>query len=118
MALSKEERDKINLENLAKAHASGTGGRPKGRKNDFTNLKQTFLDTFQRLEGEDKTDLYSWARKNRKDFYRLVAKMLPKTVEGNITVNNLADELLELLGEIDPSVRERFLTRLTEKGIL
>lgn len=56
-------------------------GRKKGSKNKFTTLKQSFLDAFQDIGGTD--TLSRWARKekNKVEFYKLAAKMLPKDIE-------------------------------------
>lgn len=74
---------------------SGPGpGREKGSKNKFTNLKQAFLDVYDKIEKRSKKDeriksLYEWATKNDRNqgtFYQLISKMLPSNVgiEGNI----------------------------------
>ena len=62
-----------NLTNIGK-------GRKRGVKNRFTTLKQAFLDTFQEIGGEK--GLSEWANKtkNRRDFYRMLSKMLPSDV--------------------------------------
>ena len=58
------------------------GGREKGTPNRFTALKDAFLDAFESNELKGTEGLIAWAKKeeNRKDFYMLVAKMLPKNV--------------------------------------
>lgn len=77
----------------------GNSGRPKGTKNKFTNLKQMYLDTFEKIEVEGgkknntvKT-LYTWATRNDKNqgmFYQMISKMLPSSLDvdlrGNITL--------------------------------
>ncbi|GAG01638.1 unnamed protein product [marine sediment metagenome] len=63
-------------------------GRAKGSKNKFTNLKQAFLDTYEKIEeeagkGTDVKSLYEWATKNNRNqgtFYQLISKMLPSNV--------------------------------------
>ena len=63
-------------------------GREKGSKNKFTNLKQAFLDTYDKIEKESKKDdkiksLFKWATKNDRNqgvFYQLISKMLPSNV--------------------------------------
>jgi hypothetical protein len=53
-------------------------GRPKGMKNKFTSLKDSFLKVFQGLGGT--AELLRWAQLNRKNqalFYSWLVKMLP-----------------------------------------
>lgn len=69
-------------------------GRAKGSKNKFTNLKQAFLDTYEKIESEAKNNnntksLYEWATKSDRNqgiFYQMISKMLPSNVgiEGSI----------------------------------
>jgi len=46
-------------------------GRPKGAKNKFTNLKNSFLEVYQTIGGAN--GLSEWAEDNRKDFYSMIA---------------------------------------------
>lgn len=65
-------------------------GRPKGSKNRFTALRDSFLQAFEELGGY--RGLVEWAAKNAKtqgDFYRLVAKMLPANVTFETDGNNI-----------------------------
>jgi len=63
----------------------GGPGRPKGAKGKFTTLKAAFLEAFQDIETSHEP-LVKWAKKkeNKGDFYQMVARMLPKTIEGNL----------------------------------
>ncbi len=61
----------------------GNPGRPKGAKNKFTSLKDSFLNVFQQMGGDEA--LLSWAQKNPGDFYGMVKTMLPKTVDSNLS---------------------------------
>jgi len=63
----------------------GGPGRPKGATGKFTNLKDAFMDVFQSIEAS-REPLRKWAKKkeNKGDFYKMIAKMLPKTIEGNL----------------------------------
>jgi len=70
-----QERGRVeNLSNMGK-------GRKRGVKNRFTTLKQVFLNSFQEIGGEK--GLSQWARKprNRRDFYKMLSKMLPRDIE-------------------------------------
>lgn len=60
----------------------GRAGRPKGCKNKFTTLKDSFLNVFQQMGGEEA--LLSWAQKNPGDFFGMIKTMLPKSVEAKV----------------------------------
>lgn len=81
-------------------------GRPKGSKNKFTDLKQAYLDVFEKIEVEGKKKnnqvktLYMWATKNDKNqgiFYQMISKMLPSSLDvdhrGHIALT-LSDKFL------------------------
>lgn len=74
--------------NLAKVKKPG---RPKGSKNKFTTLKQSFLDAFVGIGGAG--ELQKWAKDNQKDFYNMVSKLLPKEIAGDIDVTVHAPDL-------------------------
>lgn len=67
-----------SIQNLRRG---GSPGRPKGSRNRFTNLKDAFLEAFEQTGGVEA--LVEWARrdKNKRDFYRLVASMLPRNID-------------------------------------
>ena len=79
-----------------------TGGRQKGSTNKFTDLKQSFLDAFEKIEVESKKDekiksLYELATKNDRNqmtFYQIISKMLPSnvTLGGAMNVTYLVSE--------------------------
>ena len=56
-------------------------GRPKGTMNKFTTLKDAFLKAFEQLGGIDELVKWSGKESNKKHFYSMIAKMLPKTVD-------------------------------------
>ena len=84
-------------------------GRPKGSENKFTNLKQSFLDVFEKIEKESEKNsevksLYKLAIKNDKNqmtFYQIISKMLPSnvTVDGEMKLMYLISE--KVLPEIN-----------------
>ena len=96
------------------AHKKGNpktenSGRKLGTPNKFTGtVKDAVLETFQALGGvQDMTD---WAKDNRTDFYRIIAKLLPKTVDANISgsmdLKQLTDEeCLERVKEIQARLK-------------
>jgi len=80
----------------------GNTGRQKGTPNKFTNLKQAFLDVFERIEKEsEKNDsvksFYEWVLKNDRNrgmFYQLISKMLPAnlTLDGDMKLTYIVSE--------------------------
>lgn len=57
----------------------GNPGRPKGAKNKFTCLKDSFIAAFEQLGGT--AGLAEWARENQAQFYQMLSKMLPNKQE-------------------------------------
>ena len=53
--------------------------RPKGSLNKYSTIKLAFLEAFEEIGGT-KT-LTKWAETNKKDFYSMVARLLPKNIE-------------------------------------
>ena len=85
----------------------GESGNPEGRlpgsKNKFTDLKQAYLDIFEKIEkeapGKDSAinSFFEWVTKNDKNqgmFYQMLSKMLPSnvTVDGDLNVTFQASE--------------------------
>ena len=65
------------------------------QKNKFTTLKNAFIETFEELGGVD--NLVEWARANQTEFYRMVARLMPKEVEAKISSEfTLVDALMEV----------------------
>ena len=73
-------------------------GRPKGSLNKFTNLKNAFLEAFERTGGTGTLTEWGKEPKNRGDFYRLLAELLPREVDASVTTSG--DSFLEALKEI------------------
>ena len=66
-------------------------GRPKGSKNKFTSLKQSFLDAFEQTGGTE--GLKKWIqenKRNRANFYQMVTRLFPQEVAhtGEIKTND------------------------------
>ena len=73
-----------------KGLSGNPNGRPKGSKDKFTELKDSFLEAFDKLGGVK--GLVEWAEKsnnNKGQFYQMITKLLPKSVnietQGDIT---------------------------------
>ena len=67
------------LENLEGAKRTG---RPKGSRNKFTTLQDSFFRVYEYIGGDKK--LAEFAKKNPKEFYQMVSKMLPRNIKGEI----------------------------------
>ena len=86
------EKKPVDNRKSAGKFKKGESGNPKGRikgsKNKTpTDVKQAFLDTFDELGGvKGMSDHFTIAR-NRTQFYTLLAKLLPKTIEATLDVN-------------------------------
>ena len=78
-------------------YQKGQSGNPKGKKkgttNKFTDLKQAYLDVFEKIEkkGEGKDTIvktfFEWATKNDRNqgmFYQMLSKMLPTNIDADI----------------------------------
>jgi len=73
------------------------GGRKKGTPNKFTTLKQAFINAFNsKAMGGEKgmTDVFSANSFTKREFYKLISKMLPSnvTVDGDLNVTFQSSE--------------------------
>ena len=57
-------------------------GRPPGSKNKFTTLKEAFREAFDKLQTEDKVNLFEWGKANPDKFYTLISKLFPVELVG------------------------------------
>ncbi len=68
-----------------KGESGNPEGRPTGSKNEFTTLKDAFLDAFKELGGSQA--LIDWAKKgerNKAMFFQMITKMLPTNMTGDM----------------------------------
>lgn len=66
--------------------AKGEGGRPKGAKNKLTiTVRETVLNVFNKLQGDQKHNLEAFAKENPKEFYQIAAKLIPSEITGTTT---------------------------------
>ena len=77
------KNSKRTVKRLFKKGQSGNPkGRPKGSKDKFTDLKNSFLEAFEKLGGVDA--LVEWAKKNantKAQFYAMITKLFPRTID-------------------------------------
>ena len=61
-----------------KSFEIGNNGRPVGSVNKVNRLiKDVFSEVFNELQTDPETSLETWARKNQRDFYNIVTKLIP-----------------------------------------
>ena len=61
-------------------------GRPKGVPNKITqSVKEAVKEAFDELQGVPGASLKDWATANPSDFYRIAAKLIPNTVEAEVS---------------------------------
>ena len=91
----KPENNRNSIGRFVEGSSGNPNGRPVGSKNKFTTLKNAFIETFEELGGVD--NLVEWARANQTEFYRMVARLMPKEVETKISSEfTLVDALMEV----------------------
>jgi hypothetical protein len=68
-------------------------GRPKGSKDKFTSLKESFLEAFKELGGTKA--LVDWAakEKNKGEFYKMITKLLPREIKAEVSPKRSIKEL-------------------------
>ena len=59
----------------------------RGANKITKGVKDTFLQVFNDLQEDPKTDLTSFAKKYPRDFYNLATKLIPTEISGQITQN-------------------------------
>ncbi len=68
-----------------KPFKKGEGGRKPGVPNKFTTLKQSFLNVYQRLGGDDA--LLEYAESHKGTFYQMVTRLFPQEVAHSGQIN-------------------------------
>jgi len=92
--LSANNRNSIGR--FVQGSSGNPNGRPVGSKNKFTTLKAAFIDAFEEIGGVD--NLVEWARCNETEFYRMLARIMPKEIHADV---NAGFTLVECNREID-----------------
>jgi len=65
-----------------RAKRVGKGGRPKGSKNKFTNLKDSFLKAYESEDGfGGDEELKKFAKENPGKFLDMITKLFPKDIK-------------------------------------
>lgn len=64
----------------------GNTGKPKGATNKLTkSVKEAFEVAFNELQGDENANLATWAKQNTTEFYKLAAKLIPTSVNADLT---------------------------------
>ena len=64
------------------------GGSRKGSPNKLTkSVKEAFEIAFNELQGDSEANLANWAKENPTEFYKLAAKLIPTSVNADLTSN-------------------------------
>lgn len=106
--------------------ANNDGGRPKGSKNKFTNLKNAFLEAFYSEELGGTQGLIDWANKNNENkthFYKFIVALLPKDLKVTGSGDTPIATKVEIYvqdGNVDPDLDDDDQTydlELDNKGV-
>jgi len=88
-ACKQEDKSRNSKGQFLRGKVQTPKGRLKGSANKFTDLKQAYLDVFDKIEKKSQKkdnaikSFFEWATKNDRNqgmFYQMVAKMLPSSV--------------------------------------
>ena len=64
------------------------GGSRKGSPNKLTkSVKEAFEIAFSELQEDKEAKLSNWAKENPTEFYKLAAKLIPTSVNADLTTN-------------------------------
>jgi hypothetical protein len=75
----------LKCDKMAIGKKSGGGSR-KGKPNKLTkSVKEAFEIAFNELQSDKKANLATWAKENTTDFYRLAAKLIPTSLNADLT---------------------------------
>ena len=97
----KPENNRNSIGRFVEGSSGNPNGRPLGSKNKFTTLKNAFIETFEELGGVD--NLVEWAGANQAEFYRMVARLMPRSACQIGT--NLAQYFFILISHPPPPIR-------------
>ena len=92
----KPANNRNSIGRFVEGSSGNPNGRPVGSKNKFTTLKNAFIETCEELGGVD--NLVEWAKANQTEFYRMVARLMPREIKADV---NTGTSLIECLREVD-----------------
>ena len=91
----RQVKETSNKPNPADRFGGPGPGRPKGSKNQFTELKESFLQVFKDLQDDKESNLFAIAKKHPLDFYKICSKMLPNS--DNDGIGSIFSEIAEAM---------------------
>jgi hypothetical protein len=75
----------------------GNKGKPKGAQNKLTkSVKEAFEIAFSELQEDKEANLTNWAKDNTTEFYKLAAKLIPTSVNADLTSKGEAVKLWQV----------------------
>jgi hypothetical protein len=75
----------------------GNKGKPKGATNKLTkSVKEAFEVAFNQLQDDSDANLANWAKENTTEFYKLAAKLIPTSVNADLTTKGEQIKLWQL----------------------
>ena len=90
------ENNRNSTGRFVQGSSGNPNGRPVGSKNKFTTLKAAFIDAFEEIGGVD--NLIEWARCNQTEFYRMLARLMPREIHADV---NAGTSLVECLRKME-----------------
>ena len=106
---------------LGQYAVTGGPGRPPGSKNKFTQLKETIIDTLEKLDaecgGEAKNWLFELARREPRLFVSLLVKVIPAATEVDMNLNaNVKADVVSMANMTPEQRRSRLLELIHNLG--
>ena len=92
----KPVNNRNSIGRFVQGSSGNPNGRPVGSKNKFTTLKSAFIEAFEEIGGVD--NLVEWARCNQTEFYRMLARLMPREIHADV---NAGYSLVECLREME-----------------
>ena len=92
----KPVNNRNSIGRFVQGSSGNPNGRPVGSRNKFTTLKSAFLQAFEEIGGVD--NLIEWARCNQTEFYKMLARLMPREIHADV---NTGTSLVECLREIE-----------------
>jgi hypothetical protein len=90
------ENNRNSIGRFVQGSSGNPNGRPMRSKNKFTTLKSAFIEAFWEIGGVD--NLVEWARCNEIEFYKMLARLMPREIHADV---NAGTSIVECLREIE-----------------
>lgn len=64
-----------------------SGGKVKGTPNKITKtVKETILGAFNDLQSDPRANIFTWAKDNPTEFYKIASKLIPSEINASVEV--------------------------------